>query len=398
MKWPSGRSGGVSLMKKMKVNLRIKIIYTCIIAVFVSVFLIMQYSFNRSRNLLITQEAGIISQYMNRNELALTEVTDSIRKLSAASSTNKQVASYLNQSCDGNIYSSENVSRIRAVEETLTFYRNIFFDYRLHYIILGADSTVYSVADGIDNSSYFGEKFAQSVRQQPWYREFLEGKEVSGWIAPCIYNDKGVFKERIESGKDEDFILFIRRIKDYNSLKFLGVSFVSFPTENLAQVLIPYDGAVLALFDKGNHLIYATEQSDILDDISAGRLSENLQEDQDYFHYTKDGREYLVNHVTMAGTGWRMVNLVPLSHITQAVDKLHSTVTSLTVLMALGACMVCLAMYFYVNAPLNRLIHKVSEVNIGGTKIADMEDAKGRQMPVFGIVEAELEISRWWII
>ena len=173
-----------SLMKKMKVNLRIKIIYTCIIAVFVSVFLIMQYSFNRSRNLLITQEAGIISQYMNRNELALTEVTDSIRKLSAASSTNKQVASYLNQSCDGNIYSSENVSRIRAVEETLTFYRNIFFDYRLHYIILGADSTVYSVADGIDNSSYFGEKFAQSVRQQPWYREFLEGKEVSGWIAP----------------------------------------------------------------------------------------------------------------------------------------------------------------------------------------------------------------------
>lgn len=52
-------------MKEMKVNLRIKIIYTCIIAVFVSVFLIMQYSFNRSRNLLITQEAGIISQYMN---------------------------------------------------------------------------------------------------------------------------------------------------------------------------------------------------------------------------------------------------------------------------------------------------------------------------------------------
>ena len=89
------------------------------------------------------------------------------------------------------------------------------------------------------------------------------------------------------------------------------MSFVSFPTENLAQVLIPYDGAVLALFDKGNHLIYATEQSDILDDISAGRLSENLQEDQDYFHYTKDGREYLVNHVTMAGTGWRMVNWYP---------------------------------------------------------------------------------------
>lgn len=45
--WPSRGDG---LMKRMKVNLRIKIIYTCIIAVFISVFLIMHYSFNRSRN------------------------------------------------------------------------------------------------------------------------------------------------------------------------------------------------------------------------------------------------------------------------------------------------------------------------------------------------------------
>ena len=80
-------------------------------------------------------------------------------------------------------------------------------------------------------------------------------------------------------------------------------------------------------------------------------------------------------------------------HITQAVDKLHSTVTSLTVLMALGACMVCLAMYFYVNAPLNRLIHKVSEVNIGGTKIADMEDARADRCLYSELWEAELEIS-----
>lgn len=380
-------------MRGLKVNLRMKVIYTCIIAVFVSVFLIMHYSFNRSRNLLVTQEAGIISQYMYRNELALTDVTDSLRRLSAASSTNKQVATYLNQPFQGNVYSSENISRIRSVEEALTFYRNIFFDYRLHYIILGADGTVYSVADGIDNSSYFGEQFSRSAMKQDWYREFLESKEVSAWIAPCIYDNKGEFKENIETGKDEDFILFLRRIKDYNSLKFLGISFVSFPTDNLSQILIPYEGAVLALFNEDNHMIYATEQSGILDDITRNAMDEDMDSGQGYFHYVRDGREYLINYVTLAGSGWRLVNLVPLDHITQALDKLHSTVTSLTILMAMGACAVCLAMYIYVNAPLNRLICKVSSVNIGGTRIADMERSGSKSIPVFGIVEAEREIS-----
>ena len=219
MKWPSGRSGGVSLMKKMKVNLRIKIIYTCIIAVFVSVFLIMQYSFNRSRNLLITQEAGIISQYMNRNELALTEVTDSIRKLSAASSTNKQVASYLNQSCDGNIYSSENVSRIRAVEETLTFYRNIFFDYRLHYIILGADSTVYSVADGIDNSSYFGSRGTGS---------FWRERRYPGGLPPVFTMTRGCLRRGLSLGR--------MRISSYSS----GGLRIIIPLNSLGCPLYPF--------------------------------------------------------------------------------------------------------------------------------------------------------------
>ena len=152
------------MQKRYRINWKTRIIYASMIALFVSVLLIMNYAFNRSRNLLIEQETGIISQYMNRNELAVTDIMDSIRKLSAASSTDKQVASYLARSYEGDVFSSENASRIREVEDTLAFYRNIFFDYRLHYIIIGSDNTIYSVADGIDNSSYFGEQSAYGVR------------------------------------------------------------------------------------------------------------------------------------------------------------------------------------------------------------------------------------------
>ena len=47
-------------------NLRIKVIYLSIILIFLSMFFLMNYTFRCSRNLLIEQEAGIISQYMIR--------------------------------------------------------------------------------------------------------------------------------------------------------------------------------------------------------------------------------------------------------------------------------------------------------------------------------------------
>lgn len=382
------------MKNKYRVNLRIKVIYVCIVLLFISVLMIMNYAFNRSRNLLIEQEAGIISQYMNRNELALTDITDSIRKLSAASSTNKQVSALLNQSFDENVFSSENASRIRSVEETLTFYRNIFFDYRMHYIILGVDGTVYSVTDGIDNSAYFGKQFSQSVCRQEWYRDFMESQEVSRWVIPCTYNAKGVFNGDGNSARDEDFILFIRRIRDYNSQNFLGVSFVSFPTENLKQIIIPYEGAAMALFNKEQRLVYANGDTDLLNDFSVNKMDRLLKGHDGYFHYTVAEREYLINYLTMDSSGWHLVNMVPLDKTTEAVDKLYSTVTSIMILIAIGASAVCLAMYVYVNAPLNRLIHKISSINIGGTILSDVEGVEGLARPVFGIVEAEQEINQ----
>lgn len=378
--------------KGYRVNFRLKMIYVGMILLFASVFVLMHYSFQRSRNLLIAQETGVITQYMNRNEMVLEDVTDSIRKISAASSTNKQVAADLNQSFEGNLYSSENIDRIRSVENTLTFYRNIFFDYRLHYIILGVDGTVYSVADGIDNTSYFGQQFAKEVGSQHWYQEFQETDEVSRWVTPCVYNNKGEF------GKEgENFLVFVRRIRDYNSQRFLGMSFVSFPTENLSQILVPYEGSAMALFNKENQLIYhdgELEVSSILEEISSDKLDERMKDKNGNFHYDIDGVSYLLHYTNMAGTEWKLVNLVPVRQITQAVENLYRMISGLMILIALGACLICIAMYFYITSPLNRLIRKVSQVSIGGTRIGNDEVEKRFGKPVFGILEAEREISR----
>lgn len=88
------------------------------------------------------------------------------------------------------------------------------------------------------------------------------------------------------------------------------------------------------------------------------------------------------------------MNLVPLDKTTQAIDDLYRTLSFLMFLFALGACGVCFVMYVYINAPLNRLIRKVSQVNIGGTRISEVEEAGRWGKTVFGIVEAEREIGR----
>lgn len=389
--------------KKYHMNLRIKVIYLCIVVLFLSVLLLMNYTFRCSRNLLIQQEAGIISQYMNRSEMALEEVTDAIRKLSAASSTNKQVAAELNQSYDGKAYSSENVNRIRTVEEALTFYRNIFFDYRLHYIIMGVDGSVYSVADGIDNSNYFGQQFSRNVQTQDWYQSFMESEEVSRWISPCVYTKKGEFltdsvlEEGAQEGEEERFLVFMRRIRDYNSLRFLGISFVCFPTENLSQILIPYEGSGLALFNEKGQLIYQDGEEavcSVFRNMDLEEAGKEMEGKEGYFHYKEDRVEYLFNYVNIAGTRWRLINLVPLEKTTQAIDDLYHSMIFMMILIAMGACAVCFAMYVYVNAPLNRLLQKVSQVNIGGTKIAEVEESGRWKQRIFGITEAEKEIGR----
>lgn len=378
----------------IRLSARTRLIYLCIGALFVSVFLITNYAFNRSRLLLVEQEASIISQYMGRSQMALRDLTDSIRKLSAASSTNKDVSGLLKQAGEVSAYSAENASRIRQVEETLTFYRNVFFDYRVHYMILGADGTVYSVADGIDNSSYFGSRFAQSVGEQAWYQEFLESSRVSDWIIPCIYDEKGVFKEEKEGPRDEEFLLFVRKIRDYNTLKPLGVSFVSVPMENLDRILVPYEGASLVLADGQGQILYASGEKKELDPGVWEELERMPGREMGDFRYRMDGEEYLISYARAEGLDGWLLNYVPVVSITRAVDQLYGTATALMALIALGAVLVCLAMYIYVTGPLNHLIKKVSGVHIAGTRISDVKEAGMPEKQVFGIAEAEQEISR----
>ena len=379
------------LRNRIHINFsQIKFIYVCIILLFLGVFLLMTYAFQNSRNLLIEQETGIIAQYMNRNEMVLENLTDSMRKLSAAASTNKQVSYELNRSGKVDINSAENADRVRTVEEALSFYRNIFFDYQLHYIIFGEDGSVYSLTDGIENNHYFGENFAADVKNQSWYQTFLDSTETSCWIAPCAYSDKGVFTET-----GSEYMMFVRKILDYNTQRFLGVSFVSFPVKNLSKLLVPNENSCLALYD-GNSLICSGGEksaAEVLSHIPQSEMEEEQKDDTGYFHYVEEGCEYLVYYTCVSGTDWMLIDLVPLNITTQSVDRLYHAMLPIMFILISGAVLVCLIMYVYVNKPLNRLIKRVSQISIAGTPVMEGNDRKRLDQRSLGIAEAEQEIA-----
>ena len=384
--------GNAAIMRQLRKQrlfkfTQMRVIYTCIVLLFLGVFLLMSYAFQNSRSLLIEQETGIIAQYMNRNEMVLENLTDSMRKLSAASSTNRQVASELNQSGKVEVNSAENAERVRAVEEVLSFYRNVFFDYQLHYIISGEDGSVYSLTDGIENNHYFADNFAADVKSQAWYRDFLDGDEKSCWVAPCSYSDKGMFTD-----KGSSYMIFVRKILDYNTQRFLGVSFISFPVKNLNELLVPNEDSCLALFD-GDSLIYSCGDAAV-GEVLSGMPHSGMEDDAGSFRYQKEGREYLVYYTGVSGTDWRLINLVPLDITTQSVDRLYHVMLPIMFLLVSGAVFVCLAMYVYVNKPLNRLIQRVGQIRIAGTPVAEKDDKKRWSQAQLGIAGAEREIAK----
>lgn len=375
---------------KYLVNYRMKLIFLCIILLFFFVFIVTNYVFKISKEMLLEKEADVVSQFLDRNELALTDAIDSIRKLSAASSTNRALAEELDQDYTGSPFSSENVNRITAVQDTLMFYRNIFFDYRMHYVIIGSDDTVYGVVDGVDNSSYFSGNLASSTVLQSWYQEFMEGSEAAKWVSPCVYSKIGEYQTEKISGTDEEYLLFVRKIRKYVNQKDLGVSIISFPTANFDRIISPYTGSSLAIYNEDNQLVYQNGEDPVFLEFNAAELERASKDNRGYFYTRLSESNYLVNYMSLEALGWKLINATPVNEMTRAIDRFYSSVTVLMGCIAVGAAIMCLLMYLFVSAPLNRVIMKVSAVNIGGTTVSDLRKT---QYVGYGIKEAEKQIN-----
>lgn len=374
--------------KKYFVNYRMKLIFLCIILLYLFVFMVTNYAFERSKDMFLDKEADVIFRFLDRNELALVDAMDSIRKLSAESSTNRQLTEELDKDYAQKPYSSENINRVGSVEDMLMFYRNIFFDYKMHYIIIGADQTVYGVVDGIENSTYFSTNLASSTQQQPWYHEFLEGDQVSRWISPCVYNKKGEFTHLKTREADEAYVLFLRKIRKYTNQKDLGMSVISFPTANFDRIISPYTDSSLALFNEDNQLVYQSGRDIFFSQIS-GEDFGKMTESEGYFYSSKSEVSYLINYRNLENSDWKLINAIPVNELTKVIDRFYSSVTILMSCIALGAVVVCALMYLFVNAPLNRVVVKVSAVSIGGTAVFDTKKVKSG----YGIKEAEMQIN-----
>ena len=80
------------------------------------------------------------------------------------------------------------------------------------------------------------------------------------------------------------------------------------------------------------------------------------------------------------------MNMIPIMVTTQAVDHLYGSLTGLVFLIALAAAAVSLAMYIYINAPLNRLVRQSEQCDLGGPG-----EPKQMKFPVLHLVLQKLK-------
>lgn len=362
------------------------IVISSSLVLLIAVFVAVQIGFQKSEQMLIEKTSGMIAKSLSRNEMSVSSMLDTARKLSAASGTNKTIANLLAQAEDSidtgekrkntSTYSLQDIERIHQIEGLLTYYRNTFFDYQVHALILGSDGCLYSVLDGVDNSSLFGSNFASSIIKQEWYQDFLKSDEISTWVAPCSYSKTGTFyTQKNKPEKADQYVLFIRRIRDYATQKELGISVVSLCTENFSKLMKADNNAGLALLNTSGAVIYASDDrlqtlpSELWNQISDARLDDSAMETTGKIRIKNE--DYLINYATIPSTGWNLVNLMPYKATVAEIKDLQQYIYTISFLIVLGATILCAAMLIYITMPMNRLFQRMGEMQIGNHQVGE---------------------------
>lgn len=353
------------------------------LALLFTVFTVVQVGFKKSEQMLIEKTARLIATNLSKNEVAISDMLDTARKLSGASGTNKTISALLLEAANNDqhktvpTYSSKDIDRIRQIENLLTYYRNTFFDYQVHSVILGSDGCMYSVLDGVDNSSLFGSNFALSIETQDWYQNFLHQQEYSMWVAPCSYSKTGTFYPKDQLPQDPDiYLIYIRKIRDFVSQKELGISVVSLSTHNLEKLLVPDKGASMALINEHNQVIYTSHGE--AKPLFLELFSQNIYpQPEGYVKTNLSDTDYLVNYCSVGATGWELVNLMPYQDAIAEISDLQRFINFFALFITLGAAAICIAMLLYSTAPFSRLFQRMGEMQIGNRQVGENVESTG---------------------
>jgi two-component system sensor histidine kinase YesM len=373
-------------LKKFIKSTQFQLICIIVFLLFIPGVLFLKLSFDKSEVMLTEKTAGLIEQNLIQTKRNLGDMFYAAQKLSSIASTDCRIMETLKDSfkepnpAGSNVYSySTNVlNTVSEIQSVLSGYRNSFFDYPVHTLVIASDGTTFSVLDGIYDSIRFNSNFEKSLNRQEWYQKFLLGKELSTWFMPCYYDRKGyIFDNDNKEQNSQQYMLFVRKIFNYSTQERLGISIVSLPINNLNQILKADKGYILNLINESGGLVYSTAGFDGELPI-APNLIKNLISKESSFLSTKiDGLTYMVNYLKLHETNGGLVYLLPQEYITKEITELRNYTLVMFAILFLLVFIIGINLILYITRPITRMVNRVGAVKIGKQAVGEGHENLG---------------------
>lgn len=353
------------------------------LAICIVAFSVIQLTFQNSEKLLIEKTTTLISANLSKDKASISNMLYDVQKISAITSTNKSITQMLAAGAKGKPkssfldYSIEDLNRITQLESIITNYRNTLFDYQMHMVILGNDGSLYSVLDGVGNRYQFSSAFIDGLRRQPWFTDFLSSDQKALWRAPYFYDDStGALIAK--SGNSNSHILFCRKIYDYYSQQELGVAVVSLLSDNLRQNWVGNEATSTGLVNSDGNIIYSSRSDfdtayyHLTSSWNIGSLSANRSEYT--VVHSESGESYVLTSTPLPFDNWLLLNLIPRSSVTQEIELMRNNTYTISVLVLLAAVVICALMLIYVMRPYNRILKKMTLMQIGNVPVGQQAE------------------------
>lgn len=353
------------------------------LAICIVAFSVIQLTFQNSEKLLIEKTTTLISANLSKDKASISNMLYDVQKISAITSTNKSITQMLAAGAKGKPkssfldYSIEDLNRITQLESIITNYRNTLFDYQMHMVILGNDGSLYSVLDGVGNRYQFSSAFIDGLRRQPWFTDFLSSDQKALWRAPYFYDDStGALIAK--SGNSNSHILFCRKIYDYYSQQELGVAVVSLLSDNLRQNWVGNEVTSTGLVNSDGKIIYSSRSDfdtayyHLTSSWNIRSLSANRSEYT--VVHSESGESYVLTSTPLPFDNWLLLNLIPRSSVTQEIELMRNNTYTISVLVLLAAVVICALMLIYVMRPYNRILKKMTLMQIGNVPVGQQAE------------------------
>lgn len=370
------------------------IVLIYVIGLCIAVFAAVQFGFQHSEEMIVNKMAELVSMSLSKDEQAFSNLLYDVQKLSAITSTSKEITSQLSEVENVSNpktfldYSLKDLRRIESVESMLTTYRNTFFSYSSQFVIKGIDGSIYSVLDGVSNSYQFSSSLFKTLSTQKWYQDFMVSDAISTWQAPVYYTKNGGSAQ--EKTNETAHVLFCRKIRDYYTQRILGIAVVSLPVSDLSAIW-QNDGSMMGLVNAQGQAVYSADNSfeQLCTSCVKNGLNEHTaQSDTGYYVQKIDGVDYVVTYTKTRLDGWRLLSIIPQKIITEQVVDARRYAYTISFVVVIISAIICTLMLLWATIPLNKLMHRMGEIRIDNQKVG------APQARVTNVKEAEEQFNR----